>query len=364
MKLAFTAATLVVVSACSEDAGHHVVGFDASVPPAPTKDAGHQVPKRDAAPPPAPTHTPATTPPDAATVTRDSGVPVITPPMCSGDLPVMTARDSLTFTEVAPDFDCYGRDGTDGGTDRDSGVDSGVDSGTVARKVSFDTVLHTLGAGVTVDFFYGSSTLGTPFATQVLDANGAVTISLPRREAVLSTRFHALGQASQPASIVEARDYGLRLSSDSPSLEGYVLVSASRDLAVREALGGIGSENPSKALLVADVRDCAGRPVNGAQVELFDGATNQLVNAGAMPDDPHISYSYFALPTPACTFTTDQQELATWMMVNAPVNVTGGVETHSYRLRVTGRRQANAAPVTIVEREVELFAGAISYVRP
>ncbi len=359
MNWAFLAAALAVVCACSEDATHHASNLDASTPP--TKDAGHLAPRHDAAPPPAPTHSPVVAPHDAAVLGPQPDAPVTTAPGCSGDLPVLSARDSLTFTEVEPDFHCYRREETDGGKDGDSGVDSGA----VVRKVSFSTAFKSLAAGATVDFFHGSSTLGAPFTTEVLDSDGgAVTISLPQREAVVSARIHALPRATEAASIVETRDYGLRVTGDGRSLEGYLLVSASRDLGVREALGGSGSEDPSKALLVVDVRDCAGRPVNGAQVELLDGTTNQVVNAGAMPDGPHVSYSYFALPTPGCAFTTDQQELSTWMMVNAPVNVVNGANIHSYRVRVTGRRQASAAPVVIAEREVELFAGVISYLRP
>jgi hypothetical protein len=265
--------------------------------------------------------------------------------------------------EVEPDFDCYMPTATDGGMDRDAGLDGGA---VVTRNISFRTVLKSFVAGVAVDVFSGFSTLGTPTSTQILDADGGgAEFSLPAATTLLSVRVHPLTRDNASASIVESREYGLRLSGQSSSLEGFALISDSRELTVRLALGGSGQDDPSKALLMADVRDCAGRPVNGAQVELIDGQTKQPVAAGTETDGPHVAYTYFALPTPTCTFTTDQQEFSDWLMIDAPVNVVNGSNTHSYRLRVKGRRQAtDVAPVVIVEREVELFPGVISFVRP
>jgi hypothetical protein len=61
---------------------------------------------------------------------------------------------------------------------------------------------------------------------------------------------------------------------------------------------------------------------------------------------------------------TNQQQEASWVLVNAPVNVVDGKKTHSYRLRLKGRRrETDVAPVIFAESEVELFAGVMSAVR-
>jgi hypothetical protein len=79
------------------------------------------------------------------------------------------------------------------------------------------------------------------------------------------------------------------------------------------------------------------------------------------PGAPSVGYSEFALPNPECTFTTPGD--GAWVMVNAPVNVSDGAKTHSYRLRMKGRmRESDREPVLLGEREVELFAGAITAV--
>jgi hypothetical protein len=363
MKLALTAATIVVATACSDSARHDNPHLDASSGDARATDAGHHGTKPDAAQPPPPTQMPVAMPHDAAASIPLPDVPIIAPPSCSGDPPVVTAHDLLTNTELAPDFGCYERARTDAGADRDSGLDAGR---VVTKSIAFRTVLRSLLEGVTVDFFSGSSTLGIPSSTQVLGGDGgAVTFSLPSTTSVLSVRVHALQRSNAAASVVEMREYGFRLSGERPSIDGFAVVSDSRALAVRLALGGSGQEDPSKALLIADVRDCTGHPVNGAQVDLIEGDTNRPVSVGTAADAPHVAYSYFALPTPMCTFTSDQQEGATWMMVNAPVNVVNGSKTRPYRVRVSGRRQAtDSAPVVIVEREVELFAGLVSFVQP
>ncbi len=52
------------------------------------------------------------------------------------------------------------------------------------------------------------------------------------------------------------------------------------------------------------------------------------------------------------------------MLVNAPVNVTNGAKTRSYRLRFKGRmHESDVAPVILGEREVELFPGGTSFAR-
>jgi hypothetical protein len=57
--------------------------------------------------------------------------------------------------------------------------------------------------------------------------------------------------------------------------------------------------------------------------------------------------------------TNEQREA-----VNAPVNVTGNAKTHSYRLRLKGRRrESDPVPVVLREREVELFSGITTVVR-
>jgi hypothetical protein len=79
------------------------------------------------------------------------------------------------------------------------------------------------------------------------------------------------------------------------------------------------------------------------------------VQTGTTGTLPRAAYSLFALPSASCTFTTTGR--SEWMLLNAPVNVSGDKVTHAYRLRLKGRmRASDLEPVVLGEREVELFA--------
>jgi hypothetical protein len=216
-----------------------------------------------------------------------------------------------------------------------------------------------------VDFFFGPSTLGAPAVTLAFDGQApVVTLDVPIGVESVSARLRAL-ENSQPAlSLVELNEYGLAISSDGASIEGYLLIRDSRALGISLALAS-GREDPSKALIISGVRDCKGRPVRGAQLALVDGETNRPVPTGTEPGLPRVSYAEFALPSTTCTFTSNQQQESSWMMVDAPVNVTAGAKTRSYRLRLQGRlRASDAKPVVLGETEIELFPGGTTYVRP
>jgi hypothetical protein len=215
-----------------------------------------------------------------------------------------------------------------------------------------------------VDFFFSASTLGEPAESRTFDGLSAeVEIDVPADLEFLSARLVGHEALSPEFSPVEINEYGLLVSEDS-KLEGYFLVRDSRKLAINLAFGSKGMEDPNKAVIVAFVRDCKGRPVSGAIFELIDGETNTPVETGAQPGMPRVSYSHLGLPTAECTFSSDQQVVSQFMLIDAPVNVVDGANVHPYRLRMLGRKQASdIEPVMLAEREVELFAGGTTYVR-
>jgi hypothetical protein len=275
----------------------------------------------------------------------------------------MKVRDLNTNTELDPDWSCHQVTAIN----TEAGQNTALDAGSAStRPVTFHLgpLLPSMYAGLTVDFFFGSSTLGTPAVTHVLDADaGTVTLSVPQSNTFVSVWIHAIERDIPSLSIFEVREYYLPISTASSSIEGFAIFKDSRTLAERMTLGG-GQPDPTKAVIISAAGDCRGRAVSGAQFELIDVETNLPVPTGTAPDVAHSSYYQFAIPSTTCIFTSNEQQEATWMMVNAPVNVTSGTKTHSYRLRLKGRMRAtDAAPVTIAEREVELFADTVSLIR-
>lgn len=261
----------------------------------------------------------------------------------------MRARDRVTNTELDPDWSCYE-------VKREQGRAAGT------RTASFELLflIPALLDGVTVDYFFGSSTLGAPAATRVFDTSGAVTLELPDGVATLSVHVHGRARDDRQ-SVAETREYDLPIPPGSEAIEGYLLLQDQFALITNLALGG-ESPDLTKAVLTSVVRDCQGRDVSGGVFELIDGQTGKPIETGTDFGAPHSSYFQNALPTTNCTFTSNEQ--AGWVMVNAPVNVDDQGQSRRLRLRLKGRMRArDARPVMIAERDVELFAGTMSLVR-
>lgn len=272
--------------------------------------------------------------------------------LCSGALPVMSVLDAETFSEVAPDWSCYA-------------PGSAPESPPAARTVSVSVAMSAAGLIASVDrlmldVFHGPSTLGAPAHTLVLQGDQtSASVEVPAGVSSLSTHVHGLATASPQLDVAELREYDVRIPASSV-VEAAACLTSMITLAGRETLGG-GTPDPALASISADVRDCQGRDVGGAQLELIDGATGEPVNTLG-EGGPRSAYSRFAIPDPSCTFTTVGR--AEWVMVNAPVNTRGDARTHAYRLRLRGRMRAqDREPVLIAERELELFAGASTVVR-
>ena len=293
--------------------------------------------------------------PAAADAGTDAAAAQALPPgtRCSGPLPVMSVLDLESFSEVAPDWSCYARPGS-------------PEPSAAARAVSVSVAMSAAGLiasvdKLTLDVFHGPSTLGAPASTLVLHGDQrAASIEVPAGVSSLSTHVHALGTASPQLDVAELREYDVRIPA-SGVVEASAYLTSMVALAAREVLGG-GTPDPALARISADVRDCQGRDVGGAQLELIDGATGEPVPTGGEAG-PRSAYSHFAIPDASCTFTTVGR--AEWLMVDAPVNVGAGVRTRSLRLRLRGRMRAeDEQPVIFGEREVELFAGGTTIVRP
>ena len=289
---------------------------------------------------------------DAAAPHLDAA-PGIEPPPCSGELPVMRARDLQTYEYLDPDWSCYDE------------PNAQPDGGLTSRSVTFRmTEFPFIVEGVTVDFFFGASTLGMAAVTRVVEPDaGAVTFDAPAMATTLCARVHARPNAGNPAfSILETHEYGLSIPIDGAPIQGATFVRDTRAITVSHVLDGV-EEDPDKALLVANISDCGGRPVTGARFELIDDETSLPVPTGSEPRATRASYMYFAIPNASCTFTTNDQQTSTWVMANAPINVAGGSRTATYRLRASGRmRETDSEPVVIDEWEVELFAGGTTMV--
>jgi hypothetical protein len=224
---------------------------------------------------------------------------------------------------------------------------------TPERRINIATLI----AGVSVDLFFGPSTLGAPAVTRVFE-DYSVMFEVPAGITSLSARVHALVRDNGTPALAEVREYGMPLPTGANSLEGFFALQASSKLAQSLALDG-GQADPTKALLGALARDCSDRDVSGAQFELIDADTGTLVPTSSDPGAPRAAYSQFALPSVMCTYTV--AEAPAWMLVNAPVNIDGDSNTHAYRLRIKGRmRASDPKPVIFAEGDVELFPGVIT----
>lgn len=274
----------------------------------------------------------------------------------------MTVRDLTTNTESEPDLSCYQAGDAGAGAPTDAGTDAGAAPARMAT-LRLAPLPPSLAGDPTVDLFFGPSTLGAPNATRTFGSDAStVSFPIPSGLAFLSARVHGLSRDGG-LSAAEIREYGLPVPASGEPIEGFDLLVASRALGINLALAG-GMEDPSKAILMSVARDCLGKPLAGAQYELVDAETDRPVAAGTAPAAPHSSYAQFGLPSTTCTFSSNEQTEAGWMLVNAPVNVTSDTKTRSYRLRLEGRRRASdLGPVILREREIELFAGGTTFVR-
>ena len=293
---------------------------------------------------------------DAGVVGSDAGaVAADVPPgvLCSGELPVMTVLDTDTNTEHEPDWSCYAQPETPAQAQGSRQV-------TLSLAMSVPALIGSID-GLMVDVFFGPSTLGKPaVSAQLRTGQTSLMLDVPADVTGLSAHVHALTAADARFNTAEVRDYDLRIPSGGV-IEGTTVLTAMHSLAANVALDG-DAPDASKASLGSEVRDCLGHDVGGAQFELIDGETNQPVPTSTTGSLPRAAYSQFALPNPSCTFTTVGR--AEWMLLNAPVNVSGDKITHPYRLRLKGRMHASdVEPVVLGEHDVELFPGSITAVR-
>jgi hypothetical protein len=300
---------------------------------------------------------------DAATDARaDVAVPPIEPDRCSGELPVMQARIAATNEQVDPDWSCYDSAAP---TPGDPELDAGPGSPTSLVTFSLEPALIAPLIGeLAIDFFFGPSTLGAPSVTHGPGTGtNEVVLEVPYGVETLSARIHARTPNGPVLSVPEFREYGFPVSARARSrVTGYVALEVSRNLIVSSVLGRAPPPDPERVLIVALLRDCQGREVSGGRFELLD-ETGAPVTDGTALDEPHSSYFQYALPSMVgCTYTSNDQ--AAWVMVNAPSNVVGNTITHAYRLRLSGRmRASDSEPVVIGERALELFPGAVTFVR-
>lgn len=283
-----------------------------------------------------------------------AGASSFTPPddvNCFGDLPVMKVLDKKMGVAADPDWSCYT-------------ADAGSSMpGSSTQPLQFKLVSLTMGdlSGITVDFFLGASTLGMPFATRTFDANSDhVMLDVPADLRSITTKVHAVDRDAM-TSIAELREYSVPILNFTDPTQGFILLTAQRKLIVNLALQGMMDDDPTKAFLISYARDCSGNDLRGAQFELSDEATSAAVENSAAMGEPHTTYVQFALPNPQCTFTSYDQ--AAWVMINAPVNATDMGKTQNFRLRVKGRmHESDVEPVWFGEAEVEMVAGAVTFV--
>ena len=274
------------------------------------------------------------------------------PSHCTGEPPVMKARIAATNEVVDPDWSCYDVEPTPSGPMR----------GTFRLEPA--QIAPLLG-GLTVDFFFAPTTLGMPAITRVIDPGvDALMFEIPAGAETVSARIRPSVNDNPMLSVPEFREYGLFIpSADAPIIQGYVALQASLDLIVSFVVDPGQRADPARAMIIAFARDCRGREVSGGLFDLIDGETDLPVPTATAQGGPRVNYFQYALPsTSGCTFTSNDQ--AAWTMVDAPTNVADDTITHPYRLRLSGRmREADATPVVIGEREIELSAGAFTFVR-
>lgn len=268
---------------------------------------------------------------------------------CSGALPVMTAFDVTSGSEVAADWSC---------SDSAVGSEPSPEHDAVFR-LNYAPAGVVPTPGVTMDFYFSNSTLGHPdFSGVSAQSTGALMLSIPRGTSALSVVAHAQTDAVAGLETYESHEYDVPMVGT--NISGASYLQAGIDILPSNVIGPGAHTDLTKATIFAALEDCGGRSVGGAEFELIDGQTQESVADGAsMPGAPRAVYFQFALPGLSCTHTSIQDGV--WMMLYAPINVSAGTRTTSYRLRVSGRKQANDVdPVIIMERELELFAGAVT----
>lgn len=171
-------------------------------------------------------------------------------------------------------------------------------------------------------------------------------------------------RADSRYDISELRDYDVPIPEDGGTVMGYINLRDRR--AAAALIFGPGGEvyDPDKALLMVPVHDCAGDDVGGVQVELVDAETGAVVRDIVEQGQPRSAYLFNALPDRSCEFTSNGNNQAAWVMINAPVNVSGDHVTHGYKMRLKGRTNAaQTQPLVFAERAVELSAATTTAVR-
>jgi hypothetical protein len=298
----------------------------------------------------------------AAVTTADAGKPW-TPvaPVCNGELPVMTTLDLRTGVEGVPDWSCYGA-GVDAFDDGDAGVSEAATRMTAFRFYGWD---KSVIQGTTVDVYWGRKTLGKPNATRTFeDDAGEILFPLPVGERHVSVHTQAVFRADSRYDISELRDYDVPIPGDGGTAMGYINLRDRR--AIAALIFGAGGEvyDPAKALIMVPVHDCKDDDVGGVTVELVDTDTGAVVQDVVEQGQPRSAYLFNALPDRSCTFTSAGTNQAAWVMINAPVNVSGDSVTHGYKVRLKGRMNAaQAQPLVFAERVVELSAATTTVVR-
>jgi hypothetical protein len=270
----------------------------------------------------------------------------------------MKLRDPATNRGIDPDWSCYGRQVQPDSAAARS-VQFALSIGPLPDAADLQQRIFSLIEGVSVEIYFGPSTLGAPALTRVFDAP-TVAFDVPAGVTNLSARIVPIARDNPSLSLVEIREYGILIAPDTHMATGNFILHDSRTLAANLALNG-GMEDPTKALIVAVARDCSGHDLHGARLELVDAETHEPVPTGTQYGEPCAAYTQFALPTSACTFSVAEQPA--WMLVNAPVNVRDGAKTKGYRLRIKGRmEERDLEPVVFAEGDVELFPGSVTRV--
>lgn len=331
-----------------------------------------------------------------ATTTVDAG-----PSACSGELPPLTVLNG-SGEQVPADLSCYETDasflapiqvallddggdaatdaadadidaadadtdaadaaGPDSGGDAeaDAGADSGGDAGPATTTVQvLEFVTKQATDGISVKVFYGKSVAGTPKYTGTTAGGGLLTFPSPPSD-VKTLSFNASGTGYTPVNL-----YDTPILAPPAKTIDYTISNGDTAILVSAVLG---SEplSPAKTILVSAARDCQARDMRGGILELVDDATGQVVTSDKSTGGARVVYfNDTGLPSTTCTYTTNVSQ-AVWSVLNAPVNMDAtGTSTHSYSVRMRGRRTAaDAQPVLLNQVPIELWGGAGNVVRP
>jgi hypothetical protein len=277
-------------------------------------------------------------------------------PPCSGDLPVMSGFDAQTGSTLEPDWSCYLSITQ---SDADAGVL--IDPGTAPSaviEVSYAPGNNVPFPAAMIDQFFAPSALGKPAYSGIADAAGRLMFPAPAGTERISLHVHAVADPMNPiGEIVDTYAFDVPFAWPPHVVKASAYVTVAVDATIVNVLGSAELGDKTKAILYANVRDCQGRDVGGAQVELIDVATQAPVAVGTAACQPFGVYGRFALPDTTCTFTTAQR--SEWMLLNAPVNVSNGAVSQAFKVRAKGRmRASDVEPVILDERPVELHSGA------